>query len=330
MRIFRYILLALSVYLFGLLAQKVQAQPISPDTNADTICSGTTTYLDGEGNCDDISSVYEPAGITESDISDLSHTTDTSCTLNACTVGTDDSVTLEQGTAPLNVTEGRIQWDTDDDRLVVGSGASVATFYSGAHTTDTSADTLCTGTNVYLDGDGNCDTLTIAADTNADTICTGTTTYLDGEGNCDTLDTTDDDLSNNSVADLSDVSLWQAWSTSSGCSGACTWSETPTSFRYFLVEDLLCFYIDGGSGNTPSANTGYLTLTMPATFLSQTGTVSMQFLAKLTIDSSETIVTTYLLDNTNELRIYADHAFGSFTTADNINAIQIHGCYEAT
>lgn len=32
------------------------------DTNSNTICSGTTTYLDGEGNCDDISSVYEPSG----------------------------------------------------------------------------------------------------------------------------------------------------------------------------------------------------------------------------------------------------------------------------
>lgn len=29
------------------------------DTNANTVCSGTTTYLDGEGNCDDISSVYQ-------------------------------------------------------------------------------------------------------------------------------------------------------------------------------------------------------------------------------------------------------------------------------
>ena len=29
------------------------------NTNANTICSGGTTYLDGEGNCDDISSVYE-------------------------------------------------------------------------------------------------------------------------------------------------------------------------------------------------------------------------------------------------------------------------------
>lgn len=36
------------------------------DTNANTICTGTTTYLDGEGNCDDISSVYESA--TSNDI----------------------------------------------------------------------------------------------------------------------------------------------------------------------------------------------------------------------------------------------------------------------
>jgi hypothetical protein len=28
------------------------------DTNANTICAGTTTYLDGEGNCDDISTTY--------------------------------------------------------------------------------------------------------------------------------------------------------------------------------------------------------------------------------------------------------------------------------
>ena len=35
------------------------------DTNASSICAGTTTYLDGEGNCDDISSVYiDDAGDT--------------------------------------------------------------------------------------------------------------------------------------------------------------------------------------------------------------------------------------------------------------------------
>jgi hypothetical protein len=31
---------------------------VDDDTNANTLCSGTTTYLDGEGNCDDISGVY--------------------------------------------------------------------------------------------------------------------------------------------------------------------------------------------------------------------------------------------------------------------------------
>jgi hypothetical protein len=32
------------------------------DTNANTLCAGTTTYLDGEGNCDDLSTVYMAAG----------------------------------------------------------------------------------------------------------------------------------------------------------------------------------------------------------------------------------------------------------------------------
>jgi len=40
------------------------------DTNANTICSGTTTYLDGEGNCDDISNVYQPLEATLTDIAD--------------------------------------------------------------------------------------------------------------------------------------------------------------------------------------------------------------------------------------------------------------------
>ena len=31
---------------------------LTPDTNASTACSGSTTYLDGEGTCDDIAPVY--------------------------------------------------------------------------------------------------------------------------------------------------------------------------------------------------------------------------------------------------------------------------------
>ncbi len=37
-------------------------------------------------------------------------------------------LTLEQGTAPAATTEGEIQWDTDDDRIVVGTGAATKTF----------------------------------------------------------------------------------------------------------------------------------------------------------------------------------------------------------
>lgn len=34
---------------------------VDTNTNANTLCTGTTTYLDGEGNCDNISAVYEAA-----------------------------------------------------------------------------------------------------------------------------------------------------------------------------------------------------------------------------------------------------------------------------
>lgn len=37
-------------------------------------------------------------------------------------------LTLEQGVAPAQTAEGRIQWDTVNDRLVVGTGAGTATF----------------------------------------------------------------------------------------------------------------------------------------------------------------------------------------------------------
>jgi len=40
------------------------------DTNANTVCSGTTTYMDGDGGCDDISIVYQPVEATLTDIAD--------------------------------------------------------------------------------------------------------------------------------------------------------------------------------------------------------------------------------------------------------------------
>lgn len=228
------------------------------DTNANTICTGTTTYLDGEGNCDDISSVYEPAGITASDISDQNAGTDITADLeeeahcsehsssdlscsgetlvyaansvddadvahtitlagnpslaaSQCWPGasgivcegttadnfegllswpvttsdktltlpnstdtlvgraTTDTLTNKTLTSPTintpaltlstssSTASGRISYNATDDRLVVGDGTTTDEFYSGAHTTDTNANTVCTGTTTYLDGEGNCD-----------------------------------------------------------------------------------------------------------------------------------------------------------------------------
>jgi hypothetical protein len=44
---------------------------------------------------------------------------------------TTPTITLKQSAAPTPTAEGDIQWDTDDNRLVVGNGATQETFYPG-------------------------------------------------------------------------------------------------------------------------------------------------------------------------------------------------------
>jgi len=52
------------IYDMGNSSAEIRAA-VDADTNATTECAGTTTYLDGEGNCDDISGVYvDDAGDT--------------------------------------------------------------------------------------------------------------------------------------------------------------------------------------------------------------------------------------------------------------------------
>ena len=63
------------------------------DTNANTICSGTTTYLDGEGNCDDISNIYineagDSTGDLTSDLNIDSNTLVVDYDTNAVGIGT--------------------------------------------------------------------------------------------------------------------------------------------------------------------------------------------------------------------------------------------------
>ncbi|MBN2101123.1 hypothetical protein JW710_04525 [Candidatus Dojkabacteria bacterium] len=65
--------------------------------------------------------------------------TNTQCDDIACTLS-DETIT-SGSTIALNTSsstgEGALRWDATNDRLVVGTGSSTATFYSGAHTADT-------------------------------------------------------------------------------------------------------------------------------------------------------------------------------------------------
>jgi hypothetical protein len=55
-------------------------------------------------------------------------------TIAGGTIGT-SAITLVQSATPTPTAEGVLEWDTDDDRLVVGDSTGQATFYAGAHTT---------------------------------------------------------------------------------------------------------------------------------------------------------------------------------------------------
>lgn len=96
------------------------------NTNAATVCAGTTTYLDGEGGCDDISSVY--AAISHNHAA----TEITSGTIAHERGGLEADVSLYNGL--VRIASGATSNVTDLAGLNTAIGASIA---DGAHTTDT-------------------------------------------------------------------------------------------------------------------------------------------------------------------------------------------------
>lgn len=88
-----------------------------------------SNFLGGGG--DMLAATYDPATISEQVVGLTATQTMTNKTITLPTL------TLKQGLVPSPTNEGDVQWDTDDNRLVVGDGASQQTFYPGAHTTDT-------------------------------------------------------------------------------------------------------------------------------------------------------------------------------------------------
>lgn len=203
------------------------------DTNANTLCTGTDVFLDGNGNCDtlltghtdgtDCASGQYARGVDASGNAELCTNDDDSpdsdgevpndITVNGGAV-VDSRLVLQTGANPQE--DGRLKWDSTTERVEIGDdGVATLELYPGAHTTDTGPSPDCSGTSTYQDGEGNCDAvggdvsggldalvvadnshnhtesnisdLSHTTDTNANTICTGTDVYLDGEGNCDTI-----------------------------------------------------------------------------------------------------------------------------------------------
>jgi len=122
------------------------------DTNANTICTGTGNYLDGEGNCDalvtdtgaphgdgtDAASGFLCLGVDASGNCQLAHVDDTAGGVDASTKPVTSNVLFDHaGLANVHHTP----------------------------TVDTNANTICAGTDNYLDGEGNCDIISGAAQT---------------------------------------------------------------------------------------------------------------------------------------------------------------------
>jgi Tfp pilus assembly protein PilX len=86
----------------------------------------TNVYTNNDGSLSD----DDLSDNVLTDLSDVSATTGSGNTvvLSSSPTITTPIITLEQSTSPSNTSEGRIQWDTDDDKIVVGDGSSTVTF----------------------------------------------------------------------------------------------------------------------------------------------------------------------------------------------------------
>ena len=84
--------------------------------------TGFYTYEAAPGEGDMLQSTYDPAVIEEQLVGLTATQTLTNKTL------TQPTITLKQSAAPAPTAEGDIQWDTDDNKIKIGDGASTKTF----------------------------------------------------------------------------------------------------------------------------------------------------------------------------------------------------------
>lgn len=110
-------------------------------TNAQTGYATATHITAIEANTSHAGSTSNPHSVDATDVGlgNVDNTSD--ATKNAASVTltnktiTTPVLTLEQSTNPTNTTEGRAQWDTDDDMLIAGDGAAARVVATAKHTT---------------------------------------------------------------------------------------------------------------------------------------------------------------------------------------------------
>lgn len=137
------------------------------DTSADTICSGTGNYLDGEGNCD--------ALVT-------GHGDGADCGDGFYALGVDASGAAV--CSAVNDTAGGVDASTAAVTANVMYDHEQSASIHHTATTDTGPSPDCSGTTTYQDGDGGCDDISSvyqAADADLDDLADGslTATKLD-------------------------------------------------------------------------------------------------------------------------------------------------------
>lgn len=90
--------------------------------SASTFWRGDGTWATPSSSGDMVAATYDPATISEQLVGLTATQTLTNKTL------TTPVLTLKQGTAPTPTAEGAIEWDTDDNKIVIGDGAGQKTF----------------------------------------------------------------------------------------------------------------------------------------------------------------------------------------------------------
>jgi len=172
---------------------------LTPDTNASTACAGDTTYLSGEGNCNDISSVYlttEYDSLWYANYTAMNSTwnstynstydayVDTSNTTDEIFAVVNNETFLRKVNSTLNtvLTNDPLDWDAIGDVPTATPSDGDTTHLSLADEIYNWVMGLGFITNTF-----NTTYNALTPDTNASTACAGDTTYLDGEGNCDDI-----------------------------------------------------------------------------------------------------------------------------------------------